>query len=233
MRRACPSTRREPVAAPGTRRIYSNTGIEIAAERVGDGGRHAVRRVLRVGLGLPARRLAGARRRAAADDARSRWRASSCGRTGSPVRPSPRRSRVQFPGLNGRHPGNRTLRPVRLGSRARAHRTASRAHWTGTKTSAATFGHFGGGGGFLWVDPDAGIALTALSDLEFGDWALEAWPRLADCRSRRGLGPPRAVPWGAPREPAPAARRSRTAPSAESRRRRSAARAPAPGRRSP
>jgi CubicO group peptidase (beta-lactamase class C family) len=53
-------------------------------------------------------------------------------------------------------------------------------HWTGTLTSTATYGHFGGGGGFLWIDPEAGIALCALTDLEFGDWAMEAWPRLSD-----------------------------------------------------
>ena len=27
-------------------------------------------------------------------------------------------------------------------------------HWTGTLTSPRTFGHFGGAGTFLWVDPE-------------------------------------------------------------------------------
>jgi CubicO group peptidase (beta-lactamase class C family) len=53
-------------------------------------------------------------------------------------------------------------------------------HWTGTRNSPRTFGHFGGSGTFLWVDPDAGIALGVLTNLDFGDWSKEAWPRLSD-----------------------------------------------------
>ena len=39
---------------------------------------------------------------------------------------------------------------------------------------------FGRTGTFLWVDPEAGLALACLTDLTFGEWAREAWPRLAD-----------------------------------------------------
>ena len=53
-------------------------------------------------------------------------------------------------------------------------------HWSGTQTSPRTFGHWGGSGTFLWVDPDAGLALGVLSDLDFGDWARDAWPKLSD-----------------------------------------------------
>ena len=38
-----------------------------------------------------------------------------------------------------------------------------------------TFGHFGGAGTFLWVDPDAGVACAVLTNREFGDWALPLW----------------------------------------------------------
>ena len=40
--------------------------------------------------------------------------------------------------------------------------------------------NFGGGGSFLWVDPEPRVALACLGDLDFGDWALEAWPRVSD-----------------------------------------------------
>jgi hypothetical protein len=30
------------------------------------------------------------------------------------------------------------------------------------------------------VDPEVGAACASLSDLDFGDWAKEAWPRLSD-----------------------------------------------------
>ncbi len=53
-------------------------------------------------------------------------------------------------------------------------------HWTGERNSPRTFGHFGRSGTFLWVDPEAGLALACLTDLGFGDWAKEEWPRLAD-----------------------------------------------------
>jgi CubicO group peptidase (beta-lactamase class C family) len=59
-------------------------------------------------------------------------------------------------------------------------RDGKRPHWTGERNSPATFGHFGGSGTFLWVDPVAGVALACLTDLEFGAWAKDAWPRLAD-----------------------------------------------------
>jgi CubicO group peptidase (beta-lactamase class C family) len=53
-------------------------------------------------------------------------------------------------------------------------------HWSGSSTSPATFGHFGGSGTFLWVDPDRGLACACLTERPFGDWAKEAWPRLSD-----------------------------------------------------
>ena len=53
-------------------------------------------------------------------------------------------------------------------------------HWTGTLNSAATYGHFGRSGTFLWVDPAARRGVIALTTREFGDWAIVAWPRLSD-----------------------------------------------------
>ncbi len=53
-------------------------------------------------------------------------------------------------------------------------------HFSGTLTSPRTFGHWGGSGTFVWVDPDRELALGVLTDLDFGDWAKEAWPRLSD-----------------------------------------------------
>jgi CubicO group peptidase (beta-lactamase class C family) len=57
---------------------------------------------------------------------------------------------------------------------------AKAPHWTGTHNSPRAFGHFGGSGAFLWIDPDADVALGCLTGREFGPWALEAWPRLSD-----------------------------------------------------
>jgi CubicO group peptidase (beta-lactamase class C family) len=86
---------------------------------------------------------------------------------------------VQFPGLAGVIPGIGRQDPSDwgLGFEVRGHKSP---HWTGIQNSPRTFGHFGGAGTFLWVDPDARLALVVLTDLEFGDWALEAWPKLSD-----------------------------------------------------
>ena len=86
---------------------------------------------------------------------------------------------VQFPGLVGVLPDIGRMDPNDwgLGFELRDHKEP---HWTGTRNSARTFGHFGGSGTFLWVDPEPGVALACLTDLDFGPWALEAWPRLSD-----------------------------------------------------
>src|SRR3546814_6577711 len=62
-------------------------------------------------------------------------------------------------------------------------------HWTPPAASPETFGHFGQAGCFLWVDPRAGVALVALTDEAFGDWALERWPALgAEVLEAAGAG---------------------------------------------
>ena len=86
---------------------------------------------------------------------------------------------VQFPGLAGVLPGWGRMDPNDWGL-AFELRDAKSPHWSGTLASFRTFGHFGAAGTFLWVDPDAGLALGVLTDKEFGDWAKEAWPALSD-----------------------------------------------------
>ena len=86
---------------------------------------------------------------------------------------------VQLPGLGGVLPGFGRQDPNDWGLGLEL-RDAKSPHWTGSRNAPSTFGHFGRSGTFLWVDPAAGIALGCLTDLDFGDWAAEAWPRLAD-----------------------------------------------------
>ncbi len=85
---------------------------------------------------------------------------------------------VHFPGLSGVLPDHGRFDPldwglgVQLNTRPPA--------WMGTRTSPPTFGHFGGTGTFLWVDPEARVVCAALTTREFGEWAKEAWPRFSD-----------------------------------------------------
>lgn len=86
---------------------------------------------------------------------------------------------VIHPGLNGVLPGFGHQKPNDwgLGFEIRDHKDP---HWTGTSSSPQTFGHFGQSGTFLWVDPRAAVACIALTDRDFGEWAMKAWPALTD-----------------------------------------------------
>jgi CubicO group peptidase (beta-lactamase class C family) len=86
---------------------------------------------------------------------------------------------VQFPGLDGVLPGFGRMSPNDWGLGFEL-KDAKAPHWTGSSNSPRTFGHFGRSGTFLWVDPDAGLALACLTEEPFGDWAKDAWPRLSD-----------------------------------------------------
>jgi CubicO group peptidase (beta-lactamase class C family) len=86
---------------------------------------------------------------------------------------------VAFPEVNGVLPGYGMQKPNDwgLGFELRDHKSP---HWTGKNSSPATFGHFGQSGTFLWVDPAAKLACVALTDRDFGPWAVEAWTPFAD-----------------------------------------------------
>lgn len=86
---------------------------------------------------------------------------------------------VAFPGLAGVLPGLGRFDPLDWGLGFEL-RNGKDPHWTGTRNSPATFGHFGGSGTFLWVDPAADLSVVCLTERPFGPWALEAWPALSD-----------------------------------------------------
>ena len=86
---------------------------------------------------------------------------------------------VQFPGLAGVIPDLGRFDPNDWGLGFEL-KDGKHPHWSGTRTSPRTFGHFGGSGTFLWVDPEPALALACLTDRDFDAWALEAWPKLSD-----------------------------------------------------
>ena len=86
---------------------------------------------------------------------------------------------VAFPGLNGVLPGFGRHAPEDWGLGFELRKDKS-PHWTGHHNSPATFGHFGGSGSFLWVDPTIGLACAALSRREFDEWTFTAWPNFSD-----------------------------------------------------
>ncbi|HET9322642.1 MAG TPA: serine hydrolase domain-containing protein [Gaiellaceae bacterium] len=175
---------RGPIARPGTRRIYSNAGFEVLAEFVEEKAQMRFARYLGDGvfepLGMRARLegSAGAGVRGTLDDL-IRFARELLEPTLVAPETLAEATTVQFPGLGGVLPGIGRFDPNDWGLGFEL-RDAKQGHWMGTRVSERTFGHFGGSGTFLWVDPERRLALAALTDLEFGDWALQAWPRLSD-----------------------------------------------------
>jgi len=89
---------------------------------------------------------------------------------------------VQFPGLDGVLPGfgRQTPNDWGLGFELRDGKSP---HWTGSRNSTRTYGHFGSKPGtatFLWIDPERRLVAAAVADVSFGPWAASAWPTLSD-----------------------------------------------------
>lgn len=169
---------------PGRRRIYSNRGIEVAAAfveaRTGMAFADLLQERVLDPLGMTGTVLEGSPAHA------GRGPVADLGRLGRELlRPTlvpdlmAEATRPVFPGLSGVLPGFGRQDPNDWGLGFEV-RDGKSPHWTGTRNSARTFGHFGQSGSFLWVDPDHGLACAALADRAFGDWAVAAWPPLAD-----------------------------------------------------
>jgi CubicO group peptidase (beta-lactamase class C family) len=173
-----------PIAPPGRRRIYSNEGFRMLGEHVAaaaempfaDYVRAAV--VEPLGLALDPSGHPGAGMQASLEDVLAVARELLQPRLVASETNAEMTS-VQFPGLDGVLPDYGRFRPLDWGLGVEL-KGSKAGHWSGSRTSPRTFGHFGGSGTFLWVDPERGVACVALTTRDFGDWAKEAWPRLSD-----------------------------------------------------
>jgi CubicO group peptidase (beta-lactamase class C family) len=173
------------LARPGTRRIYSNPAFDLlgalVAERDGSTIADALRRRVLDRLGMAATTLV--ERPSQGLDGPLKDLAVLAGELLRPtLLPAARfteATTVVFPGLPGVLPGVGRFDPLDWGL-AFELRDGKDPHWTGSRNSPATFGHFGGAGTFIWVDPVLDRALVCLTDREYGPWALEAWPAFSD-----------------------------------------------------
>jgi CubicO group peptidase (beta-lactamase class C family) len=174
----------EPIARPGQRRIYSNTGFERLADHVARAAAMTFERYVQEAVlapleieaelvGTPAAGLHGT-----LEGMLTLARELLAPTLVAPETLSEATS-VQFAGLGGVLPGFGRWDPNDWGLGFEL-KDAKSPHWTGTSNSPRTFGHFGGSGAFLWVDPDRALACAVLTDHEFDDWALAAWPKLSD-----------------------------------------------------
>jgi CubicO group peptidase (beta-lactamase class C family) len=175
---------RDPIGKPGTRRIYSNTGFDVLAETVADRAEMPFEEYLRqavlepLGMSAELRGSAGSELFGSLNDLLELARELQRPTLVAPETLDEATS-VQFPGLAGVIPEMGRFDPNDWGLGFEL-RDEKPGHWSGTRISPRTFGHWGGSGTFLWVDPDAGLGLGVLSDRDFGDWAREAWPKLSD-----------------------------------------------------
>lgn len=173
------------LAAPGTRRIYSNTGYEVLAE-------HLARRsglpfatylseAVLEPLGMASTDLRGSPAAFAwsSVDDLCRFAAELLSPTLLAPETVADAVRPHLPELAGVLPGWGRQEPCPWGLGPELRGTKS-PHWTGATAPPTTFGHFGGSGTLLWVDPEHRLACVVLTDREFDDWAVAAWPPFSD-----------------------------------------------------
>jgi len=167
--------------APGTRRIYSNVGMEQLAKHLEQASGIAftdylVEAVIEpLGLdgfdaaGSPAHGMRASVNHLVAFGrellAPTLLAAETVAMATSPV----------FPELRGVLPGFGAADPNLwgLGFEIRGNKSP---HWTALLHDPSTFGHFGGSGSFLWIDPTRKLIGASVSTELFGEWAVAAWP---------------------------------------------------------
>ncbi|MHB2027728.1 MAG: serine hydrolase [Acidimicrobiales bacterium] len=178
----------DPVVAPGTKRIYSNYGVDYAVGTVVGENTAANWLADRVfsPLGMNDSRLEG--RPAAGvvgstnDLARLAEAWLLCDGLARTTRD--RIIRPYLADLTGIVPGFGRFSPCPwgLGPEVRG----EKQHWMG-EWPASSFGHFGQSGALMLVNCDEQIAVVATSTEPFGAWATQLWPTWMSAQRSRAL----------------------------------------------
>jgi len=172
----------EPVSPVGARRIYSNTGIEVLADHLS--ARAGMDYADYLGLGVLEPLGLGDVGSTGSPAHGLRMSVNHLVRFGrellAPTLIDPATLELAitptYPQLNGVLPGFGAQDPNDWGLGFEL-RGAKEPHWTAPLHSPATFGHFGGAGSFLWVDPQRRLIGATVGDTGFDDWAKTAWPQ--------------------------------------------------------
>ena len=174
-----------PIAAPQSKRIYSNAGYELLADfvshRTGVAFDEYLDEAVVQGIGAPSAELIGSAAKDLLASVMDVVRLVVEMQRPTIISQSTLLDAVsvQFPELEGIVPGfgKFTPCPWGLGPEIRGQK---QPHWTGTRNSSSTFGHFGASGTFCWVDPVANTSCVMLSDLAFDQWDKSLWPAFSD-----------------------------------------------------
>ena len=173
------------LAAPGTRRIYSNRGIELLGERLEEATATPletwVETTVLEPLGMSSVLVPGSPAHSGEGSARDLAvfaRELAAPRlVGADL--AAEATSVAFPGLDGVLPGYGRQAPNDFGLGVEV-RGRKHPHWTGSANSPATFGHFGQSGSFIWVDPVARRQAVFLGAQPFRRAHVTQWPELSD-----------------------------------------------------
>ena len=187
-----------PILGPERRRIYSNAGIDLAVaavvERTGMPFQDYLGEAVLQPLAMRSTELRGSASNGLwgnVDDLR-RFLAEMISPTLLSRATVAEATSIQYPTLAGRLPGMGIYEPCPwgLGVEIKGEKVP---HWMGATNSPFAFGHFGGSGTMMWVDPAARTSLVALTDRRFDQWALSAlrvWPELSDAVVAEAQGQP-------------------------------------------
>ena len=174
----------DALSRPGVKRIYSNTGINLAADHLTAATGTAFEnemndRVLEL-LDMEDARLEGPPSHGMVGTVTDLARMAQELLSPRLVLPEVVRlaSTPVFPEVGGVTPGFGRYQPNLWGCGCEV-KGEKTPHWTAPGNSPATFGHFGMSGSFCWVDPEARLACVFLGDRDFGAWAPGYWPQFA------------------------------------------------------
>jgi CubicO group peptidase (beta-lactamase class C family) len=180
------------LAAPGTRRIYSNRGYDEVANhierRTGIGFADYLAEGVLDPLGLHATELRDGPAMGAWSTVRDLGRfCEELRRPSLLASPTVVRFRTpQLPELVGVVPGWGRFDPCPWGLGPEL-KGAKAPHWMGSTARPECLGHFGGSGAFVWFEPVLDIYCVVVGDRPFGDWSLDCWPGFSDRVRGAGL----------------------------------------------
>ena len=173
------------VAAPGERRIYSNSAVELLSTHLERWTGAEIGQLLEEEVFGPLEMTSTSLKGSPASGVEGST--SDLGRLLAELQTPElldkrwwaEMHRVQFPGLAGVVPGVGRFDPCDWGLGVEV-KGVKAPHWTAPSMGPETFGHFGRAGGFIVVDPSRSLGACTLGNAPFGPEFLKAWPEFLE-----------------------------------------------------